>query len=725
MWCFLGKTAGRKSLRPDLFRSAANKEEPVEDAPVDVPPPVVVPSQDIADLERSVQCPQLDFADIVRSPGAEVDEFEEDDPRARDCLPSEDVKEGPVSTTSSVVEGGSIEDEVEKPEHSPLDNNEDLAPNTISEETVEPVEPEEVETSREPSIDGEEITVRLPSEVGTPHISPTKPVFVFGTNVDYEAEILPESSFVGREAANAESSSVGLSTPRNPPSHTPHDRPGAATNSDCNVSISRTPSAEPVSPNQHTIGKLDITSRATVNKTALKRDAGEGLITCQEEKSDDNGEKDHIDSSDEVRQSSDVEYQDLALHSTKTSTLDVSASPDIKTLDGHGRAGNCPEDEQLRITERDNEASNNTEDELSSGERSMLPESSSPIPSCEPKKSVLHNESSAAQVSSTRSTDEEERADKIDDWGTIDQPGERDPQPTEEIAGTTIGSRPEDSQGDAIREYAAIAPRSMANSDAIANMPIKTTRSGARFSDDTNLLKDFLNRAQATKMTKDIQMPAGEPPAASPRRSPRKVLSELTSNSPSPHKPKDLANRPGTPPGKQRLDAFSFDDVDELTAEPTSCRRSTRTRLPAPAKAPAGAPSFIPVRRADGTDPVILQKSMAQELAVQTRANTRRNKGQSKPPSLALQNLTAETVETSSTRMHAHESSKSVGWDERLVYYHDLPDAAEEEGKEVKRPKVRRLRDLGAANGTPAAKKLANVAIPHGTPAPRRKGKLR
>lgn len=261
------------------------------------------------------------------------------------------------------------------------------------------------------------------------------------------------------------------------------------------------------------------------------------------------------------------------------------------------------------------------------------------------------------------------------------------------------------------------------NNEAIAALPIKTTRSSARFSDDTNLLKDFLNRAQAKKMIKDIKMPASEPPAISPRRSPREALSELTSNSPSPQKPRDLASRPGTPPGKQRLDAYTLDDVDELTAEPTSCRRSTRTRFPAPAKTPPGAPSFIPVRRADGADPVVLQKSEAQELAVQTRANTRRNKGQSKPPSVALRHLTAEMVETTLTRMHAHENSKSVGWDERLVYYQDYRDGTTEEGKEEKRPKVRRLRGLGSANGTPAAKRVADVAIPSRTPAPRRRGK--
>lgn len=261
---------------------------------------------------------------------------------------------------------------------------------------------------------------------------------------------------------------------------------------------------------------------------------------------------------------------------------------------------------------------------------------------------------------------------------------------------------------------------------ASSELPTRTTRSGARFSDDTNLLKDFLSRAQARKLAKDSKIPATGSTGTSPRRSPRKVLAEKDSNSPSPQKPNDLASRPGTPPGKQRLDAFSLDDVDELTAEPTSCRRSNRTRLPNTPKVVPGAPSFIPVRRADGTDPVVLQKSIAQDLAVQTRANTRRNKGQSKPPSVALQTLTVETTESVTNRVRARATCKSVGWDEKLVYYQGGKEAAvaEEEGKEEKRPKVRRLRGLGATNGTPAPKRVVDSNVSQGTPAPRRRGKI-
>lgn len=248
--------------------------------------------------------------------------------------------------------------------------------------------------------------------------------------------------------------------------------------------------------------------------------------------------------------------------------------------------------------------------------------------------------------------------------------------------------------------------------------PNQKTRSGARFSDDTSLLKDFLNRAQARKAAQKPMLSAPDAPISqhSPRRSPRKTHGSQDGHASSPRKPRNIANRPGTPPGKPKTEALESDDGEEPTAEPASCRRSTRTRLLAPSKAAPGAPSFIPVRRADGTDPVVLQKSQAQELAVTTRANTRRNKGQSKPPLLALQNLATESADLPNTGRQAAEKAKSVAWAERLASYQDAKGEADD--AEDKRHKVRRLRGLGAVNGTPAAKRrMAVVGTSNGTPA--------
>ena len=258
----------------------------------------------------------------------------------------------------------------------------------------------------------------------------------------------------------------------------------------------------------------------------------------------------------------------------------------------------------------------------------------------------------------------------------------------------------------------------------VPTLPPRKLRSGARFSDDTSMLKDFLNRAQAKKAAKDVPFLSADAPKleASPgRRSPRKAHEPRNIDSLSPQKCKRITGRPTTPPRKPVADDVDSSDDQETANEPAAFRRSTRTRLPAPSKTPPGAPSFIPVRRGDGTDPVVLQKSQAQEVAIVTRANTRRNKGQSKPPALALQDLPANSPVKMTAKERA-DQAKKVGWAEKLASFQECKDAPEE--PEDQKPKVRRMRGLGNVNGTPAAKKTAAVVPPsNGTPAPKRRNK--
>jgi len=721
MWCFLGKSVRRKSLKPDRFRQVVSQQKPIENACFDAPLPVPGPAKAPTNPEQSESRSQPDFAVIIRSPAMGEKEVEEDDLRAREGPYAEGLREALEDTASPVARRANTQTEIQH-ESAPaedstnllasraLESDEDLAIEATSVETAQLVEHEESETSQEPPIDDKEIKIRLPSEIGTPLTAPMKPIFVFGSTVNHEVGVSPKSPSTRLETPIAESMSVPQSMLWTPQSTTLQDALRNTPKSTESLSIQRKSDAEPSSPVPCAINRLEMASMELMNSNALESEDVDGLVSYGEVKADDSGKRDGVKLLHKDPQSFDIEHQETIAQSMEASEVICSAFPDTEITYGIIEAGNCAEDQKL-----------------DQGASTVLPKTWSPIEASEPNGPVLCDESNKLQSPSPKCKGEAERAGSYEDCGGEDQIVRESIRPTEGNAEGALTSRSKDNQDDELSEYAAIAPEPTSNSEAIAAMPVKTTRSGARFSDDTNLLKDFLNRAQAKKM---IKKPTSLPPPTSPRRSPRKALTELTSNSPSPQKPKDLANRPGTPPGKQRLDAFSLDDVDELTVEPTSCRRSTRTRLPAPAKAPAGAPSFIPVRRADGTDAVVLQKSMAQELAVQTRANTRRNKGQSKPPNVALQNLTAETVETSSTRMHAHENPKSVGWDERLVYYSqpDHPNAAEEEGKEEteeKRPKGRRLRGLGAANRTPASKRVAEVTIPNGTPAPRRRGKLR
>ncbi len=325
-------------------------------------------------------------------------------------------------------------------------------------------------------------------------------------------------------------------------------------------------------------------------------------------------------------------------------------------------------------------------------------------------------------------------------------------------------------------------------------LPQSRTRSGTRFSDDTTLLKDFLNRARAHKAAKatptpseplntlDTAKPLPSPPRRSPRRSPRKALFELDRNSPSPTKSRDVPLRLGTPPGEvdkhvdSNNDGDDDDDADDDAAatpkEPTSCRRSARTRLPTPAAAnknQLGGPSFIPVVRRgmiEGAEPVMLKKSEAQELAGVTRANTRRNKGGARLPALRLKGLDVETspgvkeMGAKGVKGAKKAKEKTVEWDQQLVYYHSQEEAVGEGGgkdappthptknvstpkdhpdepsKPCPAPKLRSLKPPGLPiplNATPAPKPKPNhnpnpnidlgLDPPKPTPAPKPKPK--
>lgn len=269
----------------------------------------------------------------------------------------------------------------------------------------------------------------------------------------------------------------------------------------------------------------------------------------------------------------------------------------------------------------------------------------------------------------------------------------------------------------ASKEHASRMPsEDTENDDDTPNTPKKivetarTTRSGTRFSDETNMLRDFLSRAQARKAAKDVSGSTEAPGlTTSCRRSPRKSLAEIDNNSPSSEKPRNARKRRGTPPGKPKPEIGDLDDLDEVAFETSSHRRSTRTRLFTPARPAPEAPSLIPVRRADGGDNIKLRRSSAQELATVTRANTRRNRGQSKPPKLVLRNLSIASLPTEVLSQRGDGCGKSVGWDETLVYYQATSSIAP--AKEVKRTRSRKVGALGSGDAALAPTKETTEAL--------------
>ena len=168
-------------------------------------------------------------------------------------------------------------------------------------------------------------------------------------------------------------------------------------------------------------------------------------------------------------------------------------------------------------------------------------------------------------------------------------------------------------------------------------------------------------------------------------------------------------------------------DPNDTEANITSpCRRSSRTRLPRPQKMVPALPSSIPVRRSNGTEFIFLQKSESQEVAIATRVNTRRNKGDAQPPRLKLPHLRDPNYVNNMNSMATKSSPKrrkrkEVSWNEaQLTEMYEvalaepalIQDEEEDQTETVAADTVvikasaRKLRKLGTVNGTPAPKRM-------------------
>lgn len=227
-----------------------------------------------------------------------------------------------------------------------------------------------------------------------------------------------------------------------------------------------------------------------------------------------------------------------------------------------------------------------------------------------------------------------------------------------------------------------------------------------RVSDDTALLQAFLNRAAQNKSTRRLS--ASKRESLSNRRDSDTVRQALAS----PAKPEILATLdPNSPSPKKSIAVLEDSKLAENDAAAVSSpksgsgdaeisqerptRRSHRDKRRVERAAPL-AHTRISLR--GNTDPVILKRSEAQELATTTRANTRKNKGGSVMPTLRLTKLiveeppieTAQEIEEDTSEKPARPGVRNVKWDETLAYYQE---AAPE-------PEVQ-LFELGDSNTAP------------------------
>ncbi|KAL1846527.1 hypothetical protein Plec18170_009106 [Paecilomyces lecythidis] len=211
-------------------------------------------------------------------------------------------------------------------------------------------------------------------------------------------------------------------------------------------------------------------------------------------------------------------------------------------------------------------------------------------------------------------------------------------------------------------------------------------RSSALDGEDEELLNDFLSRAKAKRAANAAGTPKkGDQSATadllpeSPTPRSRRALEELDTNSPS-LQPASPVKTDGTlvATDEDSQDAEPVEPEDPQLASPTR-RRSSRTKPKKTSKraAPPAVPNQIPVRRPKGTEFVFLQRTEAQELALTTRRNTKRNRGTAQMPKQMLAALAQRQDEdsdstTSSSRSHRRRGKgkgKTVSWSEQLVDY--------------------------------------------------------
>ncbi|KAF2036797.1 hypothetical protein EK21DRAFT_51612 [Setomelanomma holmii] len=276
--------------------------------------------------------------------------------------------------------------------------------------------------------------------------------------------------------------------------------------------------------------------------------------------------------------------------------------------------------------------------------------------------------------------------------------------------------------------------------------------------DDTALLKDFLNRAAASKAEKAAVLTHRRESLQNRRdsdvirhalASPRKVLEDRDPNSPSKYDneltldlsqtltlsmPTDASTSPT--PGRAEQEGRPVEKSLLLNGSRRSSR-AKKSRLPAPATMPTAQAFKIAIGRVDGSEHVVLKKSDAQELATITRANTRKNKQGAFNVTVRLLRLAADADKLPPLDDSTKEVivGKNIRWDEQLAYYQENPETVAEaeslatpdelgmddsfttpsaKKSKVSRnstPKIRRVKGLGTANGTPGKGLLAPASL--------------
>ncbi|KAF2770488.1 hypothetical protein EJ03DRAFT_63715 [Teratosphaeria nubilosa] len=279
---------------------------------------------------------------------------------------------------------------------------------------------------------------------------------------------------------------------------------------------------------------------------------------------------------------------------------------------------------------------------------------------------------------------------KLDEGVTIAQPVSSTSHPASPYADLVL--TPKSIRSSPVHERASSAPPEVEPKPLSPEKFFKT-----RLSDDTALLQAFISRAQEDKSSRRLSVTQRESLSnrrdsdtvrqalASPFKPAESVLGDLDPNSPSPRKtaPAGVAEQAdpnslalATAPAAQD-EADPIEDPEQSAESSTKTRRSARGRRRPQVLSQSvySAPPSQRIQiRGHGAN-VDLKKSEAQELAMLTRTNTRKNKQGSVLPKLRLVKMPPQNESdggneaAEETEGSNKEGRRGVKWNEQLVSF--------------------------------------------------------
>jgi len=259
--------------------------------------------------------------------------------------------------------------------------------------------------------------------------------------------------------------------------------------------------------------------------------------------------------------------------------------------------------------------------------------------------------------------------------------------------------------------------------------------------DDAAFLHEFLTRTRAQKAARlqpDSQIQTNTIPSNPCSQSGSSVKTDVEN---SPPRATDQTSPSAMPDCSENGTVSLETEVEREANMASPRRRSSRLTMRVPRRhrlSTTTLPSSISLKRLNGTEFISMQRE-SQSLALATRANTKKNKGDAVPVQIKLVQLHAEACAREGSDVPEEDrtkkkNGKEVSWDETLERYQDrdgptdepavesqvmalLPPeiqlATDGQAQKSQTRKVKKLRKLnaGTVNGTPAPKRSIPIPV--------------